>query len=63
MNCEKLLLNFLMIILQWYLTQNNATNGEGPKILTPKQMLKKLPTDNNSENLLNNQTNSLYQSN
>ena len=54
MNCEKLLLNFLMIILQWYLTQNNATNGEGPKILTPKQMLKKLPTDNNSENLLNN---------
>ena len=34
--------------------KHNATNGEGPKILTPKQMLKKLPTGNNSENLLKN---------
>ena len=39
--------------------QNNATKGTGLKILTPKQMLQRLPialaqvkADNNSENLL-----------
>ena len=41
-------------------TKNQAAKGEGFKILTPKQMLQRLPialaqvkADNNSENLLN----------
>ena len=50
-----------MIILQWYLRQKNkATKGTGLKILTPKQMLQRLPmalaqvkAGNNSESLLN----------
>ena len=50
-----------MIFLQWYLRQKNkATKGTGLKILTPKQMLQRLPialaqvkAGNNSENLLN----------
>ena len=40
--------------------QNNTTEGKGVKILTPKQMLQRLPialgqvkAGNNSENLLN----------
>ena len=37
---ETRLLNFLMIILHWYLKQKNkATKGTGLKILTPKEML------------------------
>ena len=50
-----------MIILQWFLEQNlKATKGTGLKILTPKQMLQRLPialaqvkAGNNSQNLLN----------
>ena len=52
--------------------QNNTTKGIGLKILTPKQMLQRLPiavaqakAENNSENLLNEIrqiTYSLYQS-
>ena len=50
-----------MIILQWCQRQKNkATKGTGLKILTPKQMLQRLPialaqvqAGNNSENLLN----------
>ena len=53
-----------MIILQWYLKQKNKaknkTSGKRLKILTPKQMLQRLPiplaqvkAGNNSENLLN----------
>ena len=55
-----------MITLQWYLKQKNKaknkTSGKGFKILTPKQLLQRLPiafaqvkAGNNSEN------NSLYQ--
>ena len=55
-----MLLNFLMIILQWYLKHNHkAIKGEGLKILTPKQMFQWLPTTlaqvkagNNSESIL-----------
>ena len=50
-----------MIILQWCQRQKKeATKGTGLKLLTPKQMLQRLPialaqvkAGNNSENLLN----------
>ena len=51
-----------MIILQWHLRQKKkkATKGAGLKMLTPKQLLQRLPIAlaqvkavNNSENLLN----------
>ena len=53
-----------MIILQWYLKQKNKTknktSSKGLKILTPKQMVQRLPialvqvkAGNTSENLLN----------
>ena len=44
----------MTIILQWYLKQKNkATQGTGLKILTPKQIIQRLPiAGNNSENLL-----------
>ena len=56
-----MILNLLMIILQWYLKQNLKKNkGTGLKILTSKQMLQRLPitvaqvkAGNNSEGLLN----------
>ena len=55
----KKLLNFIMIILEWYL-RLNAIRGEELKILTPKQMLQRLPialgpgkAGNISEKLLN----------
>ena len=60
------LLNFMMSILQWYLMlkikQLKKQNKEKQeiKILTPKQLLQRLPTalaplkaGNNSENILN----------
>ena len=55
-----------------YNAQQNETKGKGLKILTPKQMIQRLPialaqvkASNNSENLLNEIrqiTHSLYQS-
>ena len=52
-----MLLNFMMIILQWYLKQ--AIKQPRLKISTPKQMLQRLPialaqvkAGKNSENLL-----------
>ena len=53
------LLSFLMIILRWY-PKLKVAKGTRLKILTPKQMLQRLPialtqvkAGNNSENLLN----------
>ena len=53
------LLSFLMIILQWH-PKLKVAKGTRLKILTPKQMLQRLPialtqvkAGNNSENLLN----------
>ena len=44
MNHERLLLDFLMTILQLYLRiKHKAKYGEGLKTLTPKQMLERLP--------------------
>ena len=58
MNHEKKLSNCLIIILELYLKLNTKQNGL--KILTPKQMLQRLPialaqvkAGNTSENLLN----------
>ena len=58
------LLNFMMIILQWFLKLKKMaaeeTEGRGLKILTTKQMLQRLPivlaqvkAGNDSESLLN----------
>ena len=43
MNHGKLLLNYFMIILQLCLTLNTAKYGKVLKILTPKQILQRLP--------------------
>ena len=57
---ESLLLDYLMIILQLYLRLNTKQYGKGLKILTPKQMLRRLPiafaqvkVGSKSKNLLN----------
>ena len=62
---EKRLLIFVETMEKWFLMQptnkkKNETEGKGLKILTPKQMLQRLPialaqvkAGNNSENLLN----------
>ena len=60
-NHEKLLLNYLMIILQLHLKLKAKVKcGKGLKILSRKQMLQRLPlalaevkAGNTSENLLN----------
>ena len=59
-NHEKKLLSHLMIIISLYLKLNKAKRREGLKILTPKQILQRLPVSlaqlkagNISENLLN----------
>ena len=72
MNYEKELLIFLEIILFISEAKYKIKYGEGLKILTPKQMLKRLPivlaqikAGDNSENLLNEIrliVHSLYQS-
>ena len=56
---EMRLLIFLTNILQWYLKQKTK-QGKGLKIITPKQLLQRLPlalvqvkAGNNSEHLLN----------
>ena len=61
MNQEKKLSNYLIIMLKICLKIfTKSKHGTGLKILTPKQMLQKLPialvqikASNNSENLLN----------
>ena len=61
---EKRLLIFVETMEKWFLMQptnkKNETEGKGLKILTPKQMLQRLPialaqvkAGNNSESLLN----------
>ena len=58
---EIFLLNFWIIILQWYLKENlKQLKRQGLKYLTPKQILQRLPialalvkAGNNSEDLLN----------
>ena len=59
-NHKKKLLSHLMIIISLYLKLNKAKRREGLKILTPKQILQRLPVSlaqvkagNASENLLN----------
>ena len=64
-NSREEVINFLETMLKCYLMQNynakqNETKGKGLKILTPKQMIQRLPialaqvkAGNNSENLLN----------
>ena len=59
-NHEKKLSSHLMIIISLYLKLNKAKRREGLKILTPKQILQRLPVSlaqlkagNISENLLN----------
>ena len=64
-NSREEVINFLETMLKCYLMQNynakqNETKGKGLKILTPKQMIQRLPialpqvkVGNNSENSLN----------
>ena len=73
---EMMLLNLLKTMVQWFLRLQKAaeepTTGTGLEILTPRQLLQRLPialvqakADNNSENLLNEIrqiVSSLYQS-